>query len=87
MRAIDDLDIPLYDISSAKYNIKNYNARTSVCIIGSGAAGLITAHTLIKDGFSNVTILSKDSSPGGVWEYNKVYPGVFINKYVVVPLS
>ncbi|KAF5366762.1 hypothetical protein D9758_006503 [Tetrapyrgos nigripes] len=76
---IDDLDIPLYDLPSSKYNIKTYNARRSVCIIGSGAAGLITAHTLIKDGFTNVTILSEDNSPGGVWEYNKVYSGVFIN--------
>jgi dimethylaniline monooxygenase (N-oxide forming) len=36
----------------------------SVGIIGSGAAGLITAHTLLCDGF-DVTVLTRDSSPGG----------------------
>ncbi|THU85521.1 FAD/NAD-P-binding domain-containing protein [Dendrothele bispora CBS 962.96] len=72
-------DYPLYDLPSAKFNIANYNARRSVCVIGSGAAGLITAHTLIKDGFTNVTVLSKDGASGGVWEHNKVYSGVFIN--------
>ncbi|KIK69190.1 hypothetical protein GYMLUDRAFT_67862 [Collybiopsis luxurians FD-317 M1] len=50
-----------------------------VGILGSGAAGLITAHTLIKDGFSNVTVLSKDVSPGGVWSARRVYDGLTIN--------
>jgi cation diffusion facilitator CzcD-associated flavoprotein CzcO len=52
----------------------------SVCVVGAGAAGLITAHTLIQDHFTNVQILTKDAQPGGVWSPNRVYPGLFINK-------
>ncbi|KAF8648995.1 hypothetical protein AX16_006109 [Volvariella volvacea WC 439] len=48
-------------------------------IIGAGAAGLITAHTLIKDGFTNVQILTRDASVGGVWARDRIYPGLFIN--------
>lgn len=70
---------PLYEIAS-ELNSLNANAQKSVCVVGSGAAALITAKTLIQDGFPSVHILTKDSSPGGVWEYNKVYSGVFINK-------
>ncbi|KAK0211814.1 FAD/NAD-P-binding domain-containing protein [Armillaria fumosa] len=51
----------------------------SVCIIGSGAAGLITAHTLIQDGFSNVQIITRDRTPGGVWSEERVYPGLTLN--------
>ncbi|KAH8977440.1 hypothetical protein EDB86DRAFT_2837858 [Lactarius hatsudake] len=38
-----------------------------VAVIGSGLAGLITAHTLLQDGFANVEILTRDKSVGGVW--------------------
>ncbi|KAH8092182.1 FAD/NAD-P-binding domain-containing protein [Cristinia sonorae] len=51
----------------------------SVCVLGSGAAGLITAYTLIQDGFENVTILTRDATPGGVWAAERVYPGLLIN--------
>ncbi|KAE9394841.1 hypothetical protein BT96DRAFT_923262 [Gymnopus androsaceus JB14] len=51
----------------------------SVGILGSGAAGLITAYTLLKDGFSNVTILTADKTVGGVWAEHRVYPGLTIN--------
>lgn len=51
----------------------------SVCIIGSGAAGLITAHTLIQDGFSDVQIITRDRTPGGVWSEERVYPGLTLN--------
>lgn len=54
----------------------------SVGILGSGAAGLITAYTLLKDGFTSVSILTKDITPGGVWADHRVYPGLTINKYV-----
>ncbi|KAF8917111.1 FAD/NAD-P-binding domain-containing protein [Mucidula mucida] len=67
------------DASLAELNAMNPNVHKSICIIGSGAAGLITAYTLIQDGFTKVHILTQDSCPGGVWEYNKVYSGVFIN--------
>ncbi|EIW77405.1 FAD/NAD(P)-binding domain-containing protein [Coniophora puteana RWD-64-598 SS2] len=51
----------------------------SVAVVGSGAAGLITAHTLIQDGFRNVVILSSDKHPGGVWSQEHIYPGIVIN--------
>ncbi|KAF7298812.1 FAD/NAD(P)-binding domain-containing protein [Mycena indigotica] len=54
-------------------------ATDSVGIIGSGPSALITAHTLIQDGFSDVQILSRDSTPGGVWSSARVYPDLQIN--------
>jgi len=51
----------------------------SICVIGTGPAGLITAHTLLQDGFKNVEIITRDRSPGGVWAKDKVYPGLTIN--------
>ena len=54
----------------------------SVCVIGAGAAGLITAHTLIQDGFSNLQVLTRDATVGGVWSRERVYPGLNINKFV-----
>ncbi|KAJ6585199.1 FAD/NAD(P)-binding domain-containing protein [Mycena capillaripes] len=51
----------------------------SVAIIGSGAAGLITAYTLLQDGFSQVQILTRDSTAGGVWAAERVYLGLQIN--------
>lgn len=54
--------------------------RKSVGIIGAGAAGLITGHTLLQDGFKNVQLLTRDKSVGGVWARERIYPGVSINK-------
>ena len=51
-----------------------------ICVIGAGSAGLITTHTLLKDGFTNVEILTRDVSAGGVWAEQRVYPGLAINK-------
>ncbi|KAF8529707.1 FAD/NAD-P-binding domain-containing protein [Hysterangium stoloniferum] len=48
-------------------------------IIGSGAAGLITAHTLLQDGFTNVQIITRDKTPGGVWARERVYSSLLIN--------
>ncbi|KAF9012085.1 FAD/NAD-P-binding domain-containing protein [Hymenopellis radicata] len=53
-------------------------ASNTVGIIGSGAAGLITAHVLRQDGF-NVQIISRDKTPGGVWSTKRVYKGLTIN--------
>ncbi|EMD34940.1 hypothetical protein CERSUDRAFT_116460 [Gelatoporia subvermispora B] len=50
-----------------------------ICVVGAGAAGLITAHTLIQDGFRNVELVSRDTSAGGVWAADRVYPGLTIN--------
>ncbi|KAJ7021605.1 FAD/NAD-P-binding domain-containing protein [Mycena alexandri] len=51
----------------------------SVAIVGSGAAGLITAYTLLQDGFSQVQVLTRESTVGGVWSAERVYPGLQIN--------
>ncbi|KAF7346580.1 FAD /NAD-P-binding domain-containingprotein [Mycena sanguinolenta] len=51
----------------------------SIAIIGSGPAGLITAHTLLQDGFSQVQILTTDSTIGGVWSRARVYPSLELN--------
>ncbi len=51
-----------------------------IAVIGSGAAGIISAHTLIQDGFKHVEILTRDSTAGGVWSKERVYPGLKINK-------
>ncbi|KAI6115957.1 hypothetical protein F5141DRAFT_637150 [Pisolithus sp. B1] len=53
--------------------------RESVGIIGAGAAGLVTAHTLLQDGFENVQLLTRDKSVGGVWERQRIYPGLSLN--------
>jgi len=51
-------------------------------IIGAGVAGLINAHVLLQDGFTDVTLVSRDKSVGGTWARHRVYPGLYINKYV-----
>jgi dimethylaniline monooxygenase (N-oxide forming) len=51
-----------------------------IAVIGSGIAGLITAHILLQDGFVNVELLTRDKSVGGVWSKERVYPGLHINR-------
>ncbi|KAI6046404.1 FAD/NAD(P)-binding domain-containing protein [Pisolithus marmoratus] len=53
--------------------------RQSVGIVGAGAAGLITAHILLQDGFEHVQLLTRDKFVGGVWERHRIYPTVAIN--------
>ncbi|KAI0724678.1 FAD/NAD-P-binding domain-containing protein [Fomitopsis betulina] len=50
-----------------------------ILIVGAGAAGLITAHTFIRDGFRHVDIVTRDPTPGGIWSSVRVYPGLVIN--------
>jgi cation diffusion facilitator CzcD-associated flavoprotein CzcO len=57
-----------------------------VAIIGYSAAGIITAHILLHDGFSHVQILTCNGTPGGVWATDRVYPGLQINKYATPQL-
>jgi dimethylaniline monooxygenase (N-oxide forming) len=66
--------------------VSNEQAQESVLhepigIIGAGVSGLISAQVLLKDGFTNVTLISRDKSVGGTWARERVYPGLFINKY------
>ncbi|TFK19523.1 FAD/NAD(P)-binding domain-containing protein [Coprinopsis marcescibilis] len=50
-----------------------------VCIIGTGVAGIISAHVLIQDGFRDVTLISRDQAVGGVWARERVYEGLRTN--------
>lgn len=38
----------------------------TVCVIGAGIAGLVTAKVLSKDGFE-VTVYEKEDALGGTW--------------------
>lgn len=58
-----------------------------ILIIGAGAAGLITAHTFIQDGFRHVDIVTRDPTPGGIWSSVRVYPGLIINKYFALVIG
>jgi cation diffusion facilitator CzcD-associated flavoprotein CzcO len=55
-------------------------SQQNIGIIGSGPAALVTAHVLIKDGFNSVQLITRDSSPGGIWAKEKVYPELLLNK-------
>ncbi|KAI9057634.1 FAD/NAD-P-binding domain-containing protein [Trametes sanguinea] len=63
----------------------------TIAIIGSGVAGLITAHTLLNDGFSELRILTRDLEVGGVWATDRIYPGLYLNnvhgEYRLSPLE
>ncbi|KAJ7781934.1 FAD/NAD-P-binding domain-containing protein [Mycena maculata] len=50
----------------------------AVAVLGAGAAGLITAHTLSTDGF-DVQVITRDDTPGGQWAKERVYPGLQLN--------
>ncbi len=56
----------------------------SVAVIGAGIAGLVTAHVLLRDGFTAVQVLTRDSEPGGTWTADRTYPGLHLNKYVAI---
>ena len=47
----------------------------TVCIIGAGVSGLVTAKVLQHDGF-DVTIFEKESTIGGVWAPSCTYAGL-----------
>jgi dimethylaniline monooxygenase (N-oxide forming) len=44
-------------------------------IIGAGLSGLVTAKTLLEEGF-DVTVFEKDDEVGGVWARSRRYPGL-----------
>lgn len=52
----------------------------SLCAVVYTITGLITAHTLLEDGFKDVQIITRDHSAGGVWSEDCIYPGLYINK-------
>ena len=52
--------------------------RGSVCVIGAGIAGLVTAKVFGEDGF-DVTVFEKESALGGTWAAARSYPGLRTN--------
>lgn len=50
----------------------------SVCIIGAGVAGLVSAKVFSQDGF-RITIFEKEPTLGGVWAPSRAYPGLGTN--------
>jgi len=67
--------------SSSSPHASVANAQSEpIVIIGAGIGGLIHAYVLLCDGFKNVTIITRDSSVGGVWEKDRIYPGLKLNK-------
>lgn len=52
----------------------------TIAVLGSGPAGLISAHVLLKDGFTHVEVLTRDRSAGGTWAEEHVPPDLYINK-------
>ncbi|KAI9057640.1 FAD/NAD-P-binding domain-containing protein [Trametes sanguinea] len=50
-----------------------------VAVVGAGVAGLITAYTLLRDGFTDVQVLTRDAHAGGVWAPERIYPGLYSN--------
>jgi len=50
----------------------------TVCIIGGGVAGLVSAKVLKRDGFE-VTVYEKEATIGGVWAKSRAYPGLRSN--------
>lgn len=51
----------------------------AVCVVGAGAAGLVSAQVLVADGFTHVDVLTRDHSPGGTWAEERIYPELRIN--------
>jgi cation diffusion facilitator CzcD-associated flavoprotein CzcO len=50
----------------------------TVCVIGAGISGLVTAKVLTRDGF-DVTVFEKAPTIGGVWAPSRTYPGLRAN--------
>ena len=54
------------------------DTKASVCVIGAGIAGLVTAKTLAQDGF-DVLVIERESNLGGTWAPSRTYPGLRAN--------
>jgi cation diffusion facilitator CzcD-associated flavoprotein CzcO len=61
--------------STAAMALTNALTETSkIAVIGAGAAGLATARVIRRAGLEHVTVLEKDTSIGGVWNYQEASP-------------
>lgn len=74
--AADDPNQPAANSRDSLLEERAPNA--TVCVIGAGIAGLVTAKTLIQDGF-DVTVIERDSNLGGTWAPSRAYPGLRTN--------
>ncbi|KAI0638622.1 FAD/NAD-P-binding domain-containing protein [Trametes polyzona] len=63
----------------SEYRKPDLTRSEPVVVIGAGVAGLITAHTLIRDGFTDVQVLTREARVGGVWARDRIYPGLHLN--------
>ncbi|TFK38878.1 hypothetical protein BDQ12DRAFT_604602 [Crucibulum laeve] len=50
-----------------------------IAVLGAGVAGLINAQVLQRDGFTDIHVITRDMSVGGVWCRDRIYPGLTIN--------
>lgn len=50
-----------------------------VAVIGFGPSGIVATRTLLRDGFKNVKVFTKESCPGGTWARDKLYPDQWTN--------
>ncbi|KAJ6563647.1 hypothetical protein DFH09DRAFT_1158608 [Mycena vulgaris] len=50
-----------------------------IAVIGGGETGLITAATLLADGFTSVTVFCPEKTAGGNWSAERIYPGLVTN--------
>jgi hypothetical protein len=67
----------LSSLSTSTTTMALTNALTEtskIAVIGAGAAGLATARVMRRAGLEHVTVLEKDTSIGGVWNYQEASP-------------
>jgi dimethylaniline monooxygenase (N-oxide forming) len=69
-------------MSDTPDNTRNKILSEPIGVLGAGVAGLINAYVLLQDGFTNITVITRDRSVGGTWARERVYSGLRINKYV-----
>ena len=55
------------------------NNESSVLIIGFGISGIVQTHTLVSNGFTDITVVDAQKSFGGVWNMSLHYPGLCAN--------
>ncbi|KAJ7138063.1 hypothetical protein C8R44DRAFT_695262 [Mycena epipterygia] len=57
----------------------NPHLAAKIAIIGGGETGLVTAATLLSDGFTSVTVFCPEKTVGGNWSTERIYPGLVTN--------
>jgi cation diffusion facilitator CzcD-associated flavoprotein CzcO len=77
----------LHDPYVAQEERASQHEDVTVAIVGGGFAGLISAASLVKEGFDDFRIIEKGGDFGGTWYWNR-YPGAQcdVESYVYLPL-